>query len=261
MKKYAVAIDVSPSEQIGDDDEQIMSLGALFGLETKESFDLVGDKFPERENRMRLRKFAGSSERYRTDLLAHLCAIRQSGHVVCGISVVNQRFIRRVGLPVWTIANGEIPAPSSFNKKGKPRVELGGYLVDGKIKPAYEVLIDDLAIIGWLALEIGMVHRMLCDISHSLVNLDVIIDKLPNDQGAEGSNKSELLKGTLAKLADNTVAVVGHPDVSDFYQRDLLVDNLAGLGRELFTSPLIQNPKAELERVVGISKVHLPTIG
>ena len=52
-----------------------------------------------------------------------------------------------------------------------------------------------------------------------------------------------------------------HPDVSDFYQRDLLVDNLAGLGRELFTSPLIQNPKAELERVVGISKVNLPTSG
>jgi hypothetical protein len=203
MKKYAVAIDVSPSEQIGSDDDSIFCLGVLFCLKSPQSFEMVGNQFPDEKKRLQLRKYSGSSPRYKKDLVKHLEAIKHSGHVISGASVVNQRFIKNVGLPVWIKAHGELPPSSSFNKKGRPRVLLGGYEVDGQTRPAFEVLTDDLAIIGWLVLELGLLHKMLCDINGAIVKLDIIMDRLPNEKGAAGSNKGELIKFTLAKMSEN----------------------------------------------------------
>ena len=261
MKKYAVAVDVSPSEQIGEDDDAILSLGILFGLKSSKSFDLVGDQFPDEEKRLRLKKYSGSSPKYKKDLVEHLAAIKHSGHAIAGVSIVNQRFIRRVGLPVWIKAHGKLPTPSSFNKKGKPRVMLGGYEVDGQTKPPFEVLVDDLAIIGWLTMELGLLHGMLCEINKSIVKLDIIIDRLPNEKGTSGTNKGELLKFTLAKLSEDTISVVGVPDIPDSHQRDLLVDNIAGLGRDGFVGNDVHNKAEELKRILSISKFNLPKCG
>lgn len=261
MKKYAVAIDLSPSEQIGCDDDSVFCLGVLFCLKSPQSFDMVGDQFPDEEKRLRLRKYSGSSSKYKKDLVKHLEAIKHSGHVISGASVVNQRFIKRVGLPVWIKAHGELPTPSSFSKKGRPRVLLGGYTVDGQTKPAFEVLADDLAIIGWLVLELGLLHKMLCEINSEIVKLDIIIDRLPNEKGAAGTNKGELLKFTLAKMSQDTISVVGVPDVSDTHQRDLLADNIAGLGREVFSSSDLRSNAEKLRGIMNISKVNLPKRG
>lgn len=258
MKKYAVAIDVSPSEQIGDYDDSILCLGVLFCLKSPQSFDMVGDQFPDEEQRLRLRKYSGSSPKYKRDLVKHLEAIKHSGHVISGVSVVNQRFIKSVGLPVWIKANGKLPTPHSFNKKGKPRILLGGYQVDGQTRPAFEVLEDDLAIIGWLVLELGLLHKMLCEINGAIVKLDIIIDRLPNEKGAAGTNKGELLKFMLDKMSENTISVVGVPDIPDTYQRDLLVDNIAGLGRDIFSNSDVARNTKELLRIMNISKINLP---
>jgi hypothetical protein len=261
MKKYAVAIDVSPSEQIGDDDDSIFCLGVLFCLKSPQSFNLVGDQFPDEKQRLRLRKYSGSSAKYKKDLVKHLEAIRHSGHVLSGVSVVNQRCIKRVGLSVWIKAHGGLPPPSSFNKKGKPRILLGEYDVEGKTRPAFEVLEDDLAIIGWLVLELGLLHKMLCEVNGAVAKLDIIIDRLPNENGAAGTNKAELLKFTLDKMSENTISVVGVPDIPDTHQRDLLADNIAGLGRDIFSnSDLTRNAK-ELKRIVNISRFNLPKRG
>lgn len=261
MKKYAVAIDVSPSEQIGDDDDSIFCLGVLFCLKSPQSFELVGDKFPDEKKRLRLRKYSGSSSKYKKDLVKHLEAIKHSGHVISGSSVVNQRFIKRVGLPVWIKAHGDLPAPSSFSKKGKPRVMLGGYVVDGQVRPAFEVLADDLAIIGWLVLELGLLHKMLCEVNGEIVKLDIIIDRLPNEKGATGTNKGELLKFTLGKLSENTISVVGVPDVPDTHQRDLLADNIAGLGCDIFSNSDARSSAQTLKQIMNISKINLPKCG
>lgn len=261
MKKYAVAIDVSPSEQIGGDDDSIFCLGVLFCLKSPQSFEMVGDQFPDEKKRLRLRKYSGSSPKYKKDLVKHLEAIKHSGYVISGASVVNQRFIKRVGLPVWIKAHGELPTPSSFNKKGKSRVLLGGYEVGGQTRPAFEVLADDLAIIGWFVLELGLLHKMLCEINGAIVKLDIVIDRLPNEKGAAGTNKGELLKFTLAKLSENTISVVGVPDISDTHQRDLLADNIAGLGRDIFSSSDVHGNARELKRIMNISKINLPKRG
>lgn len=257
MTKYAVAIDISPSEQIGESDDSIFCLGVLFGLKSPKSFDMVGDQFPDVNKKLSLRKYSGSSLKYKRNLVEHLFAIKSSGHAMAGVSIANQRFIKRVGLPVWVKAHGEIPAASSLNKKGKPRIMLGGYKVDGQIKPPFEVLVDDLAIIGWLTMELGLLHKMLCDINEEIVKLEIIMDRMPNEKGIYGTNKGELLKFTLAKLSENTISVVGVPDVPDSHQRDLLVDNIAGLGRDGFIGSDVLTVK-KLRNIMSITRFNLP---
>lgn len=201
MKKYAITIDVSPSEQIGNDDDTIFALGILLGLKSPKSFDMVGAQFPDQGKQLQLRKYSKASQQYKKELEAHLVAIKNSGHAMTGASIVDQRFIKNVGLKVWTKAHGSIPAPSSYSKKGKPRILLGGYPVDGIIKPPFEVLEDELAIIGWLTMEIASVQGMLCKINEDIVKLDVLIDRLPTEKGDAGTNKAELLKSTLDHCA------------------------------------------------------------
>ncbi len=93
MKKYAIVIDTSPSEQIGDNDNQIFCLGILFGLKSPESFDRVGNQFPDENMRLDLRKYAGSSALYKSKFKEHLKNIKESDHVLASVNIVNQRFI------------------------------------------------------------------------------------------------------------------------------------------------------------------------
>jgi len=259
MKKYAIVIDTSPSEQIVENDDQIFCLGILFGLRTPESFDLVGNQFPEEDKRINLRKYAGSSSQYKSNVKEHLRIIRNSDHVLASVSVVNQRFIKKMGLSVFERAHGKLPEPFNLNKKGKPRFRLGGYKKDdGTVVEPYTVLEDDLCIIGWLAGELGLLHSSICEINDEIVKLDVLIDRLPNDQGPEGINKAELLKWTIGKLTDSIIHIAGIPDTADHYQRDLLTDNIAGMCRELMD----KNPEAgkmEIESLLRLTKFNLPT--
>jgi len=82
MKKYAIVIDTSPTEQIIDNDDQIFCLGILFGLRSPESFDLVGSQFPDEGKRLNLRKYAGSSLQYKANLKEHLANIRAASRGV-----------------------------------------------------------------------------------------------------------------------------------------------------------------------------------
>ena len=258
MKKYAVCIDTSPTEQLVADDDQIFAVGVLFGLKSTKSFDQVGSDFPDEEKKLKLRKFAGSSRHYRTAVKDHLRSIKGAPHVLASVSVVNQRFIKRMGLPVWEKAHGELPAPFDQNKKGKPRYRLGGYKKDdGIVIPPYTVLEDDLVIIGWLASELGLLHAAICEINQDLVKLDVLMDRLPNDQGPEGINKAELLKWTIGKLSEGTINIVGIPDAPDHYQRDLLTDNIAGIVRELMEADAVAGAQ-EVKDLLSLTRFNLP---
>lgn len=254
MKKYAIVIDTSPSEQITENDNQIFCTGILFGLKSRESFDLVGNQFPDEKKRINLRKFAGSSPKYKSDLKEHLKNIKESNHVLASVNIVNQRFIKKMGLKVWEKAHGKLPKPFDYNKKGKPRQRLGGYKKDdGTYIEPYTVLEDDLCIIGWIASELGMLHKEICDINKEIVKLDVLIDRFPNDQGVEGINKAELLKWTIGKLTDSIIHIAGIPDTPDFYQRDLLTDNIAGLCRYLMAADPINGSK-EIKELLRLTK-------
>ena len=258
MKKYAIVIDTSPTEQIIDNDDQIFCLGILFGLRSPESFDLVGSQFPDEGKRLNLRKYAGSSLQYKANLKEHLANIREADHVIASASIVNQRFIKRMGLPVWEKAHGKLPQPFDFNKKGKPRYRLGGYKKDdGTVVEPYTVLQDDLCIIGWIASELGLLHAAICEINKEKVKIDVLIDRLPNDQGPEGVNKAELLKWTIGKLTESTIHIAGIPDMPDHHQRDLLTDNIAGLCRDFIEKDPISG-RTEIEGLLRMTKFNLP---
>lgn len=256
-KLYAVEFDVSPSEQLTDDDEGVYCVGSLFALRRPESLHEVGSEFPFAAERFRLRKFSSSSNMYKRELRAHLKAIRQRGTVLLGASIVNQRFIRHVGKAVWEKTFGPIPDPSSHNKKGRPRIRLGGYLVDGDMRAPYEILVDDLIVLGWLAYEAISVQVMLTQICGELVRLHVLLDNLPNEKGPKSQNKGELLKAIVTRLTEQTVDVIGHPDVTDHHQRDLLVDNLAGLAREISVCERKEVWPQALNEVFSLHRINI----
>lgn len=258
MKLYAVVIDISPSEQISEDDNQIFSMGVLLCLKSPSSFDQVGNKFPDESKRLELRKYAGSSANYKTQVKQHLKNVKEADHVMASVNVVNQRYIKRMGIKVFEKAHGKLPDPFDYNKKGKPRYRLGGYKKDdGIVVEPYTVLEDDLCIIGWIASELGLLHKELCDINEEIVKLDVLIDRLPNDQGPEGVNKAELLKWTIGKLTEYTVHIAGIPDKPDFYQRDLLTDNISGMCRELIEADA-ENGEKEIKSILRLTKFSIP---
>lgn len=257
MKKYAIVVDTSPSEQLGENDNQIFCFGVLFGLKSPNSFNQVGNQFPDESKKLDLRKYSGSTTKYKTNLKQHLENIKAADHVIACASIVNQRYIKRMGLKVWEKAAGKLPNSFDYNKKGKPRYQMGGYIVDGITLDPYLILEDDLCIIGWLASEIVLLHKELCKINTEIVKLDILIDRLPNDQGPNGFNKVELLKWILQKLSESIINVVGVPDKPDYYQRDLLTDNIAGLCREIMD----RDPECgikEIKELFRITKFNLP---
>jgi hypothetical protein len=108
-----------------------------------------------------------------------------------------------------------------------------------------------------LSAELGLLHSAICEINKEIVKIDVLIDRLPNDQGPEGINKAELLKWTIGKLTESTIHIAGIPDTPDHYQRDLLTDNIAGLCRELIEKDPASGRK-EIEKLLRMTKFNLP---
>ena len=129
MKKYAVVIDVSPSEQLNDDDTELKFMALLFGLRSPTSFDEVGSNYPVKEEQYKLRKWSGSSTRYKEGFIKHAKVLIDSENIIFGINVSSNAEIRDVGKRYFELLIGKIPQPVSFNKKNRPLVAMGGYKV------------------------------------------------------------------------------------------------------------------------------------
>ena len=229
-KKYAAVFDVSPSEQLTGSDESLRALGIVIGLQSPRSFEEVGPKHPDPSMRMPLRKWAGASTEYKANLIAHVHELLERSEVMCGAHISDEYTIRRRGRQIWERYAGPFPAPHDHSRKGRPRHLLGGYVVDGaKIAP-WVVLEDDLIVLGWYCEAITSLHAELCSVNGDYVKLDVLVDRLPNEQGDQ--NKAVILKDLLSRATSKRVALVGVPEQSDFEPRDLLADNIAGLARQ-----------------------------
>ena len=98
---------------------------------------------------------------------------------------------------------------------------------------------------------------MLTQICGELVRLHVLLDRLPNEKGLKAQNKGELLKATVTRLTEQTVDVIGHPDVTDHHQRDLLVDNVAGLAREISTCERPEMWPQALNEVFSLHRINI----
>jgi len=117
--------------------------------------------------------------------------------------------------------------------QNRPLVRMGEYKVDGKTIPPWDILADDLFVLGWYAEAVVSCLKTLVELNGERVKLDVIIDRLPNEQGGEDYYKAKLLKQICTKGSDGLLRIVGVPEKSDSMQRELLVDCMAGLYREI----------------------------
>lgn len=233
MKKYAVVVDVSPSEQINDNDDEIKIMALVFGLNSPRSFDEVGSDYPDPEHKFALKKWSSASDKYKAGFVKHARILADSGNIIFGSNIASNTVIRDVGFRYWELLMGKMPSPSSVNKKKRPRVLMGGYKVDGKLTPKYEVLIDDLIVIGWYAESLASCLKGLVEVNGEEVKLDILIDNLPNEQGGEDYFKATLLREVCRRATNGLLNVVGVPEHSDTMQRELLVDNMAGLLSEI----------------------------
>jgi len=233
MKKYAVVIDVSPSEQINDDDDPIKVMALVFGLKSPRSFDEVGSNYPDPLHKFALKKWSSASDKYKTEFVKHARVLTDSGNIMFGSNIASNAVIRDVGLRYWELLMGKMPSPSSVNKKKRPRVLMGGYKVDRQPTPKYEVLIDDLIVIGWYAESLASCLKGLVEVNGEEVKLDVLIDNLPNEQGGEDYYKATLLREVCRRGTKGLLSIVGVPEHSDTMQRELLADNMAGLMSEI----------------------------
>ena len=237
-------------------------MAQLYGLKRRASFEEVGSQFPNAAKQLPLKKWSRANAIYKRKLVRHLHDLDATHNVMFGVYVSNDTWIAISGAESWQRVWGPFPQPTSFNKKGKPRIEVGGYKVDGKVTPKYTVLIDELKVLGWYAESLASAHEMLVEINQEDVQLEVLIDRLPGDQGPDGTNKAILLKETCNRMTNGQVKIMGVPAKSDAEQRDLLVDNLCGLYRELVNSGKPQL-YGEVESVFRIRRPGLlaPNIG
>jgi hypothetical protein len=229
-KLYAAVFDVSPSEQIGGGEPKVMAM--VIGLHSRLSLEQVGSSWLVENQCLTLRKWSGSNDGYKRRFVDHAGILKNSGRVVFGAYVSDDAAIAATGLETWARAMGPLQRPSSHNKKGKPRVLLGGYRVDGVEVDPFEVLVDDLAVLGWYAENIGSLVAALDHVSGEAVKLEVLVDRLPNEQGGDRFHKATLLKAVLDIITRGRGKVMGVPEFPDGSQRELLVDNLAGARRE-----------------------------
>ena len=88
--------------------------------------------------------------------------------------------------------------------------------------------IDDLCAMGWYAESLASCLRALVDLNDEDVTLDIIIDKLPNEQGGDGNYKATLLRELCRRGSSTLLNLDGVPEKPDRLQRELLVDNTAG---------------------------------
>jgi len=237
MKKYALVVDYSPTEQLSDDQSAIVTMGMVFGLRDPKSFDRVGKEIDASDKPLSLKKWGGASKSYRKKFIDHLAEVVSQNDVICGMNYANQAAIFEVGKTAFEQLYGPFPAASSQNKKGKDRIKLGGYKVDGKIVPPFEVLKDDLCVLGWMTESFASCLAFLDDINDEPVKLDVLIDRLPNEQGEDEFYKATLLKHMLSKATGSRATIVGVADPQITTQREIFVDNVAGLASEMYRNP------------------------
>lgn len=236
-KKYTLALDVSPSEQVSDNLQDIKTMGVVLGLNSPTSFQEVGSEFAEPSQRLNLRKWAGTSNSYKRNFISHMANVVASRRVICGYGHSNVANLLGIGGIVYQKYFGKFPEPSSLNKKGKPRIKLGGYVQDGVMVPPYEVLVFDLCTIGWIASEVLSLLQMADRVTGENCKFDVIADRLPNEQGGDRYFLSTILRTLLHRASDSRVDLVGVPDPARVVQRDLFVDNVAGLANLLLKDP------------------------
>lgn len=232
-KSYALVIDISPSEQLSNDANEIKSLAMVLGLGTRTSCEHVGSSSSPPVVPFPLKKWSGSSRAYKRKFLDHAEDLVANRHVLFGSYIANNRGIRRIGEAILQRVIGPTPKPCSYSSSGRPRIAIGGFKVDGKRIGRYEILRDDLLVLGWYAEAILAWWEKLQEINDEFrVRLEVIVDRLPNEQGAV-LVKATTLKLLCQKASSGAVVVVGVPSEPDALQRDLLADNIAGLGRDL----------------------------
>lgn len=233
MKKYAIVVDVSPSEQLSDDDTEIKVMALVFGLKSPRSFDEVGNKFPDPAHRLSLKKWAPSGHKYKRKFVEHARFLATTNKLIFGSNVTSNRIIRDVGKRYWEMLMGKIPPATSYSPKGRPMVAMGNYKVDGKTVPKYDVLIDDLYVLGWYAEALVGCLKTLVDKFKEKVKLDALIDRLPNEQGDKDLYKATLLRAVCSRGSGGLLNIVGVPKKPDSMQRELLVDNLSGMLRHI----------------------------
>lgn len=104
------------------------------------------------------------------------------------------------------------------------------------------MLQDDLIVLGWYAEALASLVRSLMEVNAGeRVGLDILIDRLPRDPD---DRMAVVLKSLVTDATDGLGHVAGRPERSDFLQRDLFVDNLAGLRREIATQRWTGDPRA-----------------
>jgi hypothetical protein len=233
MKYYAVIVDISPSEQLGGNSSDIKAMGLIFALTDGKPLDLVGSRYPKEGHRFQLKKWSSSTHKYKMKFVEHAKELLSSRSLLFGWNISNNKTISDVGLNYWELYMGKIPPPSSLNKKNRPRVKMGNYNVDNIQVPEYEILIDDLIIIGWYAEALVSCLYTLIKINEEPVKLEVLMDRLPNEQGGDLYHKVTMLKELCKRASQGLLEVVGIPKEPDALQRDMLVDNIAGLAYEI----------------------------
>jgi hypothetical protein len=258
MKKYAIVIDVSPSEQISGNPDAVKCMALLMGLYSPKSFDQVGSQFAA--NPLPLKKWSKGSKAYRQKFVRHAAAVVTGGQVLCGVNKASEAAILKNGRRTVEELIGPFPQAESVSLKGKPRIRMGGYKVDGVTVPPYDVLEDDLCILGWLVESLASYLAMCDQINEASCTLDVIIDRLPNEQGGDTYHKATLLKLLLDKATGGRGKVMGVADPAMETQRELFVDNLAGLAAQLHAKPmcpLAKMIKVESLRIFSIDRSTL----
>lgn len=213
-------------------------MGMVFGLRDPESFDRVGKDFDGAGKQLPLKKWAGAGKSYKRKFIDHLGEVLSQNDVICGMNYANQAAISHVGRTAFEQLYGPFPSASSQNKKGKDRIMLGGYEVDGKVLPPFEVLKDDLCVLGWMTESFASCLAFLDDTNGEPVKLDVLIDRLPNEQGEDEFYKATLLKQMLRKATGDRATIAGVADPQITTQREMFVDNVAGLASEMYQNPV-----------------------
>ncbi|MGB4775188.1 MAG: hypothetical protein WBP45_08450 [Daejeonella sp.] len=226
-------VDVSPSEQLDGKLDDIKAMGLVFALTERKALDLVGSEYPKETHKLRLKKWASSNAKYKTKFIEHAKELLNSATLLFGFNVSSISMIKETGYKYWESYMGKIPAPSSFNKKNRPRVKMGNYKIEETLVTEYEILIDDLIIIGWYAEALVTCFHTLIKINENPVKLEVLLDRLPNEQGGDLYYKATLLKELCNRASLGLVEVVGLPERPDVLQRDILTDNIAGLAYEI----------------------------
>ena len=118
---------------------------------------------------------------------------------------------------------------------------------------------NDLFVLGWITESLASALNLLDETNGEQTSLDIIVDRLPNEQGGEEYYKATLLKNMLQKATADRATIVGVPDPSMETQRDLFVDNVAGLASEVHNKPSSQASKyaSAKDKLWGIDRTLL----